>query len=535
MSHSISSAKKTATGPLWKMGTFVPFFGPNLHAVTEVTVSMDDVAVHAGSPLLNKFDAFNWDSLSPTDGRIDTSALKDAEPVITAAANAVLLSADRMAAINLQGLLPAVSDPVASATTQLRELSTGLDMASAAARLLPEMLGDESPRKYLILVQNNAESRATGGIPGALAVLNVTKGTIELGEQTSASALGEFIPRIAVDQEQEDLFTTRIGRQMQNVNLTPHFPTAAFSAKQMWETRYPDDLIDGVVALDPMVLSYMLTAIGAVELSDSHLDDVLYRTNLPVSLNSDNVVSTLLSDVYRELEDNNAQDAYFAAVASEVFRSFTQGHGDATHLVNALVHSTSEQRLFLWSSRVQEQEIISRTALAGSVTGARAGGAAFGVYFNDGTGAKMDYYTRRTVQLLKSCRADGLGRYTVQVSIDNGAPKDAADSLPEYVTGGGIFGVKPGNIRTNYVLYGPEQSLVEGLTVNGRPVSFGSGLHGQRPVATVTIELQPGESTDLNVTFFKVSQDSVAQITVTPTAVPLSEVLLQSVDEAPCS
>ena len=99
------------------------------------------------------------------------------------------------------------------------------------------MLGADSGRNYLLMIQNNAESRASGGIPGALAVLTLDKGKLTLGAQSSAGDIGAMSPALLVDLHQQQIYSTRLGKYMQDVNLTPDFPTAASSAQAMWEKK----------------------------------------------------------------------------------------------------------------------------------------------------------------------------------------------------------------------------------------------------------------------------------------------------------
>lgn len=525
MEHT-GDARDIATGPLWNFASGMPFVGKNFNAITEVTVSADDVAARAVGPLLSTYGSLDWNSLSPNDGRINVAQIRESAPMISAAAKALTVSYERMESIDLSGLFPQVSDPIRSATIQLEEASHALQTASSTAELLPSMLGADNPRNYLVLVQNSAESRATGGIAGALVIIKADDGQIVLGEQSSATQLGAFQPPIAVDLQQTSLYTQRLGTHMQNVNLSPDFPTAAVTAKRMWEERHKGETIDGVLALDTVVLGHLLDGTGAVDLVDPEILQLVEGTALPVSLTKDNVVRTLLSSVYSEIEDPSVQDAYFAAVAGEIFKAFTNGGGNTTRLARGLDTSIKENRLYLWSGHKEEQTILDSTELAGSAVGQRVGGTSFGVYFNDGTGAKMDYYARRTVQLIKSCPTGGYSSYTVRVKISNNAPLDASSSLPSYVTGNGMFGVDPGNIRTNYVFYGPAHSFAESATVDGKAVPIGSGKHGERPVGTVTLELRPGESAEMDVIFTRVVQDSDPRVRVTPTTEPSDEVML---------
>lgn len=524
-----TTARAAVADPLWKAAGFIPFVGQNFAAVSEMTVSADDVISRAVTPMIDRFAILDWDSLAPVDGRIDTAPLADIAPTLSAAANTVELSYGRLEGLDRSNLLPQIAAPLREAVEALDEVRGPITNASRAGQLLPSMLGAEGSRDYLVLVQNSAEIRATGGISGALAVLSVEDGRISLTDQSSATEMGRFTPPLSVDPEQEQIYSYRMGTFMQSVNLTPDFPTAASTAHEMWEQRHPGSHIDGVIAMDPVVLANILTATGPVELgkfSDTAVDALLAETQLPIALDASNVVPTLLSDVYAQIEEPAVQDEYFAAVAAKVFGALTDVPRDGMQLVDALVTSAQQGRLHLWSDSTDEQDLLAQTDLAGAALGPEVGGAAFGVYFNDGTGAKMDYYVRRTVQLVKSCPGDGYGLYTVRVTLTNTAPADAATSLPEYVTGAGAFGVAPGRVKTNTVSYGPAQSRLQQARLDGVDAPVGSFAHGNRPVGILTTELGPGETATLEMDFSKVVQETAPVLDVTPTVQDPSEVLL---------
>ncbi|MHA7209815.1 DUF4012 domain-containing protein [Arthrobacter sp. MDT1-65] len=533
-----TEARAAGADPLWKAAGSVPIVGGNFSAVSEVTVSADDVVNRAVAPMVDKFAALDWNSLTPVDGRIDTAPLAEIAPTLSAAAHTVELSYSRLEGLDRSKLLPQIAGPLEKAINALDGVRGPINNASRAGQLLPSMMGADGPRNYLVLVQNSAEIRATGGISGALAVLTVEDGRIALTAQGSATELGKFTPPLAVDPVQEQIYSFRMAAFMQSVNLTPDFPTAASTAQQMWEQRNPGSSIDGVIALDPVVLANILRATGPVELGtvgDPAVDALLAETQLPTALDSTNVVPTLLSDVYAVIEEPALQDAYFAAVAAKVFGALTDVQGDGTQLVDALVTSAEQGRLYLWSASTDEQDLLAQTDLAGAALGPTVGGAAFGVYFNDGTGAKMDYYVRRTVQLVKSCPGDGYSLYTVRVTLTNTAPTDAATSLPGYVTGAGAFGVEPGRVKTNTVSYGPAQSRLQQARIDGVDAPIGSFAHGNRPVGILTTELGPGETATLEMDFSKVVQETEPVLDVTPTVQDPSDVLLPTEGLQSCS
>lgn len=519
-----AKAHAAAMDPVWTIAGSVPWLGKNFQAASEVAASADDIAGLAAVPLVGAFQSLNWASLAPKDGSIDVLPLTRAAPKLSIASHAVTQSLGRLNAINADELLPSVAAPLMEVRNQLASLGDGLETAADAAAVAPGMMGADGPRHYLLLIQNNAEARASGGIPGALAVLTVDGGKLALGEQKSAADLGVMSPAMAVNAEQQQIYSPRLGKYMQDVNLTPDFPTAASTAQAMWK-RKTGQLVDGVVSIDPVALGYMLDAMGAVKISKPELVAAA-GGRLPTELSGKNVVATLLSDVYAKIEQPKLQDAYFAGVAQEIFAALSSGKGDPKALVEGITRGAAEGRVLLWSRSDKEQTLFAKYPLSGSIAGPSVSPAQFGVYFNDGTGAKMDYHVRRTVQLIEECPADGYSEVKVRITSTNAAPKDAATSLPAYVTGGGAFGVPAGSVQTNVIAYGPVQSNVETALLAGTKIGFASHRHSGRPVGSVTVRLAPGQSSVVEFTFDKIVQHKEPQLAVTPTAQALKDVIL---------
>lgn len=521
-----SAARAATTDPLWTLASAAPWVGANFSAVSEVARSADDVATLGIAPLVKVFDSLDWDRLTPSSSETDLRPLQDAAPSVSAAAHAVRVSAARLGEIDAEQLLPEVARPLDEARKQLASVTGTLDAASSFSELAPQMMGAEEPRNYLLMIQNNAEARASGGIPGALAVLTLDRGKLRLAGQSSAAALGTMSPTIEVDPEQQHIYSGRLGKFMQDVNLTPDFPTAATTAQAMWQ-RKTGQQVDGVISVDPVLLSYFLKSVGPIQVKSPELLAIT-GGNLPTELSERNVVKTLLSDVYAEIPRPQVQDIYFAGVAQEVFTSLSAGKADAKELIEGITRGTAEGRVLLWSASKDEQSVIGRYQLGGAISGPSVAPAQFGVYFNDGTGAKMDYYVKRTVQLVKECARDGYEQTTVRITSSNTAPADAATSLPEYVTGGGIFGVPPGEVQTNITSYGPSQANMETAVIDGKKSEFAAYRHGDRPVGTVTVRLSPGQSSTVELTFGKIVQHTEPKLVVTPTVQPVKEVILNN-------
>ncbi|MDF2048847.1 DUF4012 domain-containing protein [Arthrobacter sp. Cr_A7] len=518
------AAKSAAEDPLWVLASGFPYLGQNLAAISEVARSADDLSHLALEPLVETADKLNWDTLLPGSAGANLKPLQAASPQINSAAHAVRSSGERLNRIDGNKLLPQVADPLDEVRNQISDATAALDAAADVSSLLPQLLGSESRKNYLLIVQNNAEARASGGIPGAVAVLTAENGQLELAEQSSAGDIGVMAPAIPLDPEQQAIYSTRMGKFMQDVNLTPDFPSAASTARAMWE-RKTGERVDGVISVDPVTLGYILDATGPVTLTQPDLV-ALASTGLPTELSGGNVVKVLLSDVYEKIQYPPLQDVYFAGVAQQVFSALSSGQGNAQGLVKGISRGTEEGRILFWSALDEEQSVVSKYPISGSVAGPAVQAAQFGVYFNDGTGAKMDYYVKRTVQLIKECSRDGYEQTTVRVTSTNTAPADAAASLPTYVTGDGASGVPQGSVQTNVVVYGPAQSNVETAAIDGQQADFAPYLHKSRPVGVLALQLAPGESKTLELTFGKIVQHVEPSLVVTPSVQPVIDVIL---------
>ncbi|MET3709261.1 hypothetical protein ABIB17_003911 [Arthrobacter sp. UYEF6] len=519
-----SKARSSSSDPLWTLAGMIPWIGKNFQAARDVATSADEIVHSAAGPLVTIYQSLDWQNLTPGPEGIDLAPVSAAQPTIAQAAQTVTGASDRLDQIDTAALIPQLSGPLAAARDEVTVLKDSVNAAADFALIAPSMLGADAPRNYLLMIQNNAEARATGGIPGALAKLTVDKGRLSLSSQTTAGALGKFTPPIPVDRQQELVFSKFLGSSMQDVNLTPDFPTAASTAQQMWETKTGERL-DGVLSMDPVSLAYVLNATGPVELADPALQR-METGNMPTTLSSQNVVKSLLSDVYAEIPAPELQDIYFATVAHQVFRAVSSGTTDAKVLIDGLTRGANEGRIQVWSGNSSEQDAISKYPLAGSIAGPGHSATEFGVYFNDATGAKMDYYVKRTAQLTEVCGPTSESEVKVTVMATNTAPANAASALPKYVTGGGVYGVPAGTVQTNIVVYGPSGSLVVSAEANGREVGINGQVHSRRPIGTVAVRLAPGESQTLEFTFLKVAPTGQLRLAATPTVFPVSEVAL---------
>ncbi|MFS0868198.1 DUF4012 domain-containing protein [Microbacterium sp. 179-B 1A2 NHS] len=500
-----SAARDLTSDPIWAAAEGAPWVGPQLSAVADVAEAIDRTVTDAAAPIAAVAGDFGTEAFRPVDGRIDTAVFTELEAPAWQAAEAAASARDDIEAIDRRPLFGVVADAVDQVDGLLQQAATATDALARASSLLPSMLGADGARDHLLIVQNNAEWRTQGGIVGAASLIRTDDGRIELSGQLASGDFERTDEPVVDIGEYETIYQEKPGRFIQNITQVPDFALTGRLGQEFATQQGAD--VGSVLSLDPVALAYLLEATGPVRLPTGD------------ELTSENAVPLLLNEVYLRYEEPAVQDAFFAAAAAAVFEAMTAGEVDPATLVSALGRAGSERRLLLWSADDAEQELLAQTTLAGALPATDDGTARLGVYFNDGTGSKMDYYLTPEVALAWSGCAPGITRrtLTLDVTLTNDAPADAATSLPRYITGGGEYGVPAGTARTVGEVYLPAGfEVITSTTTGGQ--SFGGGMIDGRQVLTYTLDLEPGESETVTIAVRADTAITEAEAWVTPTA-----------------
>lgn len=490
-----AEARSRTDGPLWTIAGWVPQVGPNLTAAATMAAALDDVARSVAPALLDARSAVDGAAIGP-DGTLDLTALAAAAPGLAAANATTTEVAARLDALNPAALLPELSGPLVSLRSALAAVAPVVATADRAAALLPPMLGADGPRSYLLLAVTNAELRAGGGIPGALAVVRADHGRVEVVREVPASVVGPFAQPVAdLGDEAREIFSDRPTRFVQDVTHTPDFPTAAALAATMWEQSQGEQ-VDGVLAADPVALAHLLAVTGPVSVPLPVSDDGAATGTVDVT--ADNAAALLEHDTYLQYSPEQA-DAFFGEVLAATVSRLTGGGLPASALISALDTAADEHRVQVWSRHDAEQQRIAGTTVSGAFLDAPQSADALGIFLDDAVGGKMSWFLDSSVTLVAS-QCTPKGRVdTVDVTLTSTAPADAATSLPWYVAGLPGGEQPPGTIAAVLRVAGQQGAPTPRFERDGN--TFGLDTHplAGRSWAAGTITLAPGESTTVRV------------------------------------
>lgn len=510
-----ATAARATHGPHWRIASALPVVGDDARAFADVAGAVDELAAQALPRLARAAEVAAPGRLVPTGGVVDLAPLQEARSDVLAADASVGSALETVEGIDTGSLVPQLASAVDELAGQLVEVRSATATAARAVDLLPPMLGADGPRDYLVLVQNNAEPRAAGGIAGSVLHLRAEGGAVELVEVRAGKDLGGYDESVLdLAGPEKALFGDDLGRFMVNATSTPDFPRTAQLARANWADRTGTQ-VDGVLAVDPVALQGLLEATGPVTFTDP--------AGAEVRITGDDAAAFLLDGVYRRYEEPAVQDVVLAGAADAVFRALTSlDDGSPARVVDALARSAREGRLLVWSADEREQGRLAGTVLSGELTGAETDASGesspvVGVFLNASSAAKVGYYldARVAVEDL-TCRPDGSQAFTVAVTLTSILSPDDVAELPGYVLGQG----GDGTIHTNLLVYAPRHGAIRGADSDGgADLGLFSQVHDGLVVGGRTVDLEPGAAQTYRYQVVSgKNQPGIVSVTKTPGA-----------------
>ena len=363
------------------------------------------------------------------------------------------------------------------------------DEAVATVKASSWLAGADAPKRYMIAFQNSAEARGTGGILGAFAIVELNKGAFSV-IRTGSNAVLYSLKDVPVSVPAE--FTKLYGKNpaiLQNSNLSPHFPYGAEIWMGLWKKQFGEQL-DGVIAVDPSALSYVLEATGPITLKSGEV------------ITSNNVVADTLQTAYKRYEtDNDARKQYLVDIMNAAAAKITSGQYSKLGMLKALKRGLIENRILMYSRDLNAETDLATVRLGGFLS--KAPNNEFRAVIENIDASKLDYYLQKNVTIeSKSCK--NVQQTQVRVKLTN--TLKTGKGLPAYVLTRADKG-KPvqlvtGQHRFKLFIYGPTNAKLVSVLRENRTNGLGGGSTERgRPIYVADVDLAPGQSENLLANF----------------------------------
>ena len=169
------------------------------------------------------------------------------------------------------GLVSQLADARSQVLTELQRVQPELDGYLRVQDQLPDMLGMNGPRRYLVLAEDPAELRPSGGFIGTYGIVTFDQGRIT-ERKFQNTLLLDFTPGPPYVEPpsglKNHLLGTKFSWQLADAGWSPDFPTSAQEALQLYTLESGDSQVDGVIALDTYCIDIVLGVTGPIEVPE---------------------------------------------------------------------------------------------------------------------------------------------------------------------------------------------------------------------------------------------------------------------------
>jgi hypothetical protein len=257
----------------------------------------------------------------------------------------------------------------------------------------------------------------------------------------------------------------------------------------LWKKQFGEQL-DGVIAVDPSALSYVLKATGPITLANRSV------------ITSENVVAETLQKAYKRYEkDNDARKQYLVDIMNAAASKVTSGQYSKIEMAKAIRRGLIENRILMYSRDQAAETELSTVRLGGFLS--KEPNNEFRAVIQNIDASKLDYYLQKSVTIEnQSCKK--VSQTQVRVRLTN--TLKTGKGLPAYVLTRADKG-KPADLvtgqhRFKLFIYGPTNSVLVSVSRDNKTDGLGgASTERGRPIYVADVDLAPGESENLLANF----------------------------------
>ncbi len=412
---ALGEARDAAGARQVRMAKGLPYVGSTVDDLDHLLAAAD-IMTRSGTSALGVYENFSGeDSKLFTNGRFSIPAIRDAQGSV----EEIKASMDRAQAQleQVTGSGPKGDQALEkkrSALKQITSLRQEIVSLGPLLSALPDAVGANGKKTYLVAIMNPAEMRASGGAPLSVAFVRFNDGKMSVPEKGQTSALTNVNSEFYWDRltGKQDPFALPAGEAERFVNTTFN-PSFAVSGEQMVRAT-PANFgrkTDGVIALDITAIGHLLDYTGPI------------KTQFYGTLTGKNIAKKLVVRAYQFGSDDasvkvrhDVNDQLMTVMLSRL----TEG-GGLIGKARALGLAIPGRHLQMYFRDPKLQKVVAEKGMGGTIPVRRTGNLS-AVYTQNGNGNKMDVFQQRTVKETVKLRADGSAVVRRTVHLENPTP-----------------------------------------------------------------------------------------------------------------
>ncbi len=229
--------------------------------------------------------------------------------------------------------------------------------------VLPEIMGIEGRRTYLIIAQNEDEMRPTGGFISGAGLLVVENGQIVSITFSDANTVDAFNQPGKLYGEPPQPFTDYMGMDIflfRDTNFWPDFPVSAEKAMELY-TYGQDVPVDGAIAINQQFVRLLLRGIGPV-----------YVPELDRNVNANSVIEQMRAEWGPGNDTSNAwvsdRKAFMGPLASAIQTKLENSMAtlDPVNLLRQVQAAADQRHMQIYMRDPQVAAVLAATGWDGN-------------------------------------------------------------------------------------------------------------------------------------------------------------------------
>lgn len=466
---------------------YIPFIGSDVHAARVLSTGLGET-LQALSPLVEQRDAINL-----SKGELPKT-LKALSGSMDSLDTAIQNFDQNLKSVNPSDLHFGLEPKVTSVKRAINNASLAVHEGAPLLKTASVILNQPGETSWFVATQNAAELRASGGLLGSYAILNVKDGKLSLKDfGADAKLLAKGPLNVNFESGIDNIWGADLA-DWRDLNVSSHIPDDGQIILDAWRQKFGKKL-DGVIFFSQGTVAHLVGAAGGAEISKQKLDQA-------------NTVEFLTKEIYAKFPNVKKKNAVVSALMGELFGKLSNNQVNLVGLFESLSNPANVDNLYLYSSNRDAQLEIEKLGIDGSIP--TSPGSNVIIDINNGGGNKLDAYLKTDYTYsLGKCGLktwdDLAGREAkVTITLTNNAPKKG---LPTYVNP--RLDLRPGqkyvrgSNREVVSIYAPVGSTDERFTLDGEEDGATFAVYRNRPVYVLSVELAPGKTRTLEVSFIE--------------------------------
>ena len=284
------------------------------------------------------------------------SLFRDNEKDIRQMADLLLNAEKELDSVNVDDVPASERSQFMEVKQALPEVNNAMAVFLGQENIFNDILGGNSPRKYLFLFQNNQEARATGGFIGSYGLLDIFNGRVrKFFIDGIFNPDGQLRTRIVPPAPIQKISANW---SLHDSNWFPNFPTSAEKAAWFYE-KAGGPTVDGVITMTPTVMQKLLAVTGPIDMpeygivvdKDNFIQEVQYQVEVDYDKELNNP-KKILGDLAPKILDKIIN-----------MKSFPE----MSKALNVLIESLNEKQILIYSKNEDIEKVLSINGWSGEI------------------------------------------------------------------------------------------------------------------------------------------------------------------------